>query len=380
MPTRPARSSAPSPALRPTVARWRKCRRQVRAGADHGRAARRPPRLWSARPSATRDRVVVSIFVNPTQFAPHEDLASYPRTWDADVAALAGMRVDLIWAPTRRRNVSGRLRHPRSIRTAPRRPAWRTPSARTSSAASPPWSPSCCFRSAGLRHVRRKGLPATQGRHRDGARPRYARQDRRCADGAREGWPRHVVAQCLPVARTSERSRPALHRTLKECAARIARGERSARKCSTQAARRSKPPVLRSTISKRAMPRRLRRSRRDRRADASAGGGQARPHAADRQHRGLTAAGCSSEQAEFAQLAAQRLGHVLGAARDAVEIGRRILGIEIAPALERALGPRLDRDHLGIEHQPAAADARLVDEGPDVDSFSRHRTSPRITQ
>jgi pantoate--beta-alanine ligase len=46
------------------------------------------------------DRVVVSIFVNPAQFAPHEDLASYPRTFDADIAALAALGVDLAWAPT----------------------------------------------------------------------------------------------------------------------------------------------------------------------------------------------------------------------------------------------------------------------------------------
>lgn len=46
------------------------------------------------------NRVVVSIFVNPAQFAPNEDLASYPRTWDADVAALSEMGVDIIWAPT----------------------------------------------------------------------------------------------------------------------------------------------------------------------------------------------------------------------------------------------------------------------------------------
>jgi pantoate--beta-alanine ligase len=45
-------------------------------------------------------RVVVSIFVNPTQFAPTEDLASYPRTWNADIAALAALKVDLVWAPT----------------------------------------------------------------------------------------------------------------------------------------------------------------------------------------------------------------------------------------------------------------------------------------
>jgi pantoate--beta-alanine ligase len=44
-------------------------------------------------------RVVVSIFVNPAQFAPHEDLASYPRTFDADLEALADMAVDLVWAP-----------------------------------------------------------------------------------------------------------------------------------------------------------------------------------------------------------------------------------------------------------------------------------------
>jgi pantoate--beta-alanine ligase len=46
------------------------------------------------------DRVVVSIFVNPTQFAPHEDLAAYPRTLATDVAALAAVKTDLVWAPS----------------------------------------------------------------------------------------------------------------------------------------------------------------------------------------------------------------------------------------------------------------------------------------
>jgi pantoate--beta-alanine ligase len=44
-------------------------------------------------------RVAVSIFVNPTQFAPHEDFASYPRTWDTDLAKLAAEKIDLIWNP-----------------------------------------------------------------------------------------------------------------------------------------------------------------------------------------------------------------------------------------------------------------------------------------
>src|ERR1700730_7279383 len=42
-------------------------------------------------------KVVVSIFVNPTQFAPTEDFGSYPRTWKADVAKLAAEDVELIW-------------------------------------------------------------------------------------------------------------------------------------------------------------------------------------------------------------------------------------------------------------------------------------------
>ncbi len=46
------------------------------------------------------DRVVVSIFVNPTQFAPHEDFGSYPRRFTRDIAALAKATVDLVWAPS----------------------------------------------------------------------------------------------------------------------------------------------------------------------------------------------------------------------------------------------------------------------------------------
>ena len=44
-------------------------------------------------------RVVVSIFVNPTQFAPHEDFASYPRSFATDLKALRAEKIDAVWAP-----------------------------------------------------------------------------------------------------------------------------------------------------------------------------------------------------------------------------------------------------------------------------------------
>ncbi len=49
--------------------------------------------------AAAGDAVVVSIFVNPLQFGPDEDLARYPRSFEADLAVCAAEGVDVVFAP-----------------------------------------------------------------------------------------------------------------------------------------------------------------------------------------------------------------------------------------------------------------------------------------
>src|SRR4051812_3302297 len=85
-------------ALRRQVARWRDEGETVALVPTMG--ALHAGHLALVRLARRRaDRVVVSIFVNPTQFAPNEDFSSYPRTWDTDLASLSKLSVDAVWAP-----------------------------------------------------------------------------------------------------------------------------------------------------------------------------------------------------------------------------------------------------------------------------------------
>jgi len=127
------RSGVPSPNSRPGMARLRWCRQWVHCT---------PVILSLVRMAQRRaDRVIVSIFVNPTQFAPHEDLETYPRTFAADLSALASLKADVVWAP------DAKTMYPQGFATrwCRRERPWRalkTPSGRISSPASRPWSPS----------------------------------------------------------------------------------------------------------------------------------------------------------------------------------------------------------------------------------------------
>src|SRR5690606_41412039 len=51
---------------------------------------------------ARADRVVASVFVNPTQFGPNEDFARYPRTPEQDAGGLAAAPCALLWVPSGR--------------------------------------------------------------------------------------------------------------------------------------------------------------------------------------------------------------------------------------------------------------------------------------
>jgi pantoate--beta-alanine ligase len=87
-------------ALREAVAAWRS--RGARIGLVPTMGALHEGHLSLARAAkADNERVIASLFVNPRQFAPHEDFERYPRDEAGDAALLAGAGCDLLYAPDR---------------------------------------------------------------------------------------------------------------------------------------------------------------------------------------------------------------------------------------------------------------------------------------
>ena len=86
------------PALRAIVAEWRSNGESIALVPTMG--ALHEAHMTLMREARNRaDRVVATIFVNPTQFAAHEDLSTYPRREAQDIESLRADRIDLLFAP-----------------------------------------------------------------------------------------------------------------------------------------------------------------------------------------------------------------------------------------------------------------------------------------
>ncbi|WP_158043897.1 pantoate--beta-alanine ligase [Skermanella pratensis] len=85
--------------LRAQVARWRAAGEMVGLVPTMGALHEGHLSLVQAARRRGADHVVVSVFVNPTQFGPNEDFSKYPRQEDSDAAKLATVGADLLYAP-----------------------------------------------------------------------------------------------------------------------------------------------------------------------------------------------------------------------------------------------------------------------------------------
>lgn len=86
-------------ALRQTIQTWRQAGHRIAFVPTMGNLHAGHLQLVKTAQSQA-DKVVVSIFVNPTQFGPNEDFASYPRTEQQDAEQLAAINTDLLFLPS----------------------------------------------------------------------------------------------------------------------------------------------------------------------------------------------------------------------------------------------------------------------------------------
>ena len=150
----------------------RRCPSRRRRRDDDGRAARRARPADPRGPASGAAHVVVTIFVNPLQFGPAEDLARYPRTLDADLELCArrgrrrGVRADRrTWSTPTATRGSG------SPRPARRRARGRLPAGALRRRATVV-AKLLHLTGPDLRLLRREGRPAAAADPADGARPR----------------------------------------------------------------------------------------------------------------------------------------------------------------------------------------------------------------
>ena len=207
-------------------ARRRPSRRATgRVRADHGRPPRgaRQPDARGPRRAGPPGRVVVSIFVNPMQFAPSEDLDRYPRTLDADLEALRRARASTSSSPRawRRCTRAGSATSP-STTASPSTPGPLASildgrvAARPTSAACSPWSPSSSAWSGPTwRSSAQKDYQQLTLIRRMVARPLPGHRGRRRRDRPRARRPGPVAAATATSTPTSADAAVALSRALR---------------------------------------------------------------------------------------------------------------------------------------------------------------------
>ena len=86
-------------ALRSQIGQWRAARDTIALVPTMGALHAGHVSLGQIGKARAR-RVIYTIFVNPTQFAPNEDFSAYPRTFEGDVAKLAELGADAVFSPT----------------------------------------------------------------------------------------------------------------------------------------------------------------------------------------------------------------------------------------------------------------------------------------